>query len=270
MLSDFAVPTLLYHYQAIVGEEYEERLRRILLDQKIYCPSAAQFNDPWDCCPYFDIEDFHEFARTRAGACWLADLSKLSANDRDVFVRKLQHDPVLRAQLISGITAEVTSNAKQRWRLYCLSPSPRINLMWSHYACSHTGICLEFDTSNPDFSKVKKVSYSRLLPRLRFRGDSETWPLDLLLTKSEDWAYEQEFRLMARPSKFAPKEMAEQLSITEDNLMPLPSGALQSIIVGCRADIERVKKVVSECSCRLPIRRAVQARDTYELEIQNL
>ena len=42
------VPTKLYKYGSIAKPEY---LREVLLDNKIYCTSPFDFNDPFDCRP---------------------------------------------------------------------------------------------------------------------------------------------------------------------------------------------------------------------------
>ena len=89
-------------------------------------------------------------------------------------VRVLQNDPVTRAQLIFNITEQMRHDGVDRWNLYCLSPDPVNNLMWSHYACSHTGVCLEFDTSSSVFSYVKEILYTSKFPALRVdRGADE-------------------------------------------------------------------------------------------------
>lgn len=260
------IPALLYHYQPVVGDEYEERLRRMLLNQEIYCPSAAQFNDPWDCCPNFDVDDFHEFARGSEGIASLTAICNSPDIDQNTFTRLLQDDPLFRAKFIFKLGAHVKKNADERWRLYCLSPSPLISLMWSHYACGHTGICLEFDTANLYPRAINKVSYSRVLPKHRLRGASDTWPRELFLTKSTDWSYEDEYRLMARTQAYVSLN-GTALPIARNGLLELPLGALRSIIIGCRGNSHRVKKITSEFG--IPVRSVVRAPDSYGLVIRD-
>ncbi len=40
--------------------------------------------------------------------------------------------------------------------------------MWSHYADSHKGICLEFDTSFEPFNKSRQVKYGNKIPIINF------------------------------------------------------------------------------------------------------
>lgn len=44
----------LYHYQDFQSAIHTNRLIDILQKHRIYCSNPADFNDPWDCKPYFD------------------------------------------------------------------------------------------------------------------------------------------------------------------------------------------------------------------------
>src|SRR5579863_7289840 len=47
----------LYHYQDFdldSSDDHAGRLLDILQNHRIYCSSPADFNDPWDCKPFFD------------------------------------------------------------------------------------------------------------------------------------------------------------------------------------------------------------------------
>ena len=82
-------------------------------------------------------------------------------------------------------------------------------LMWSHYADSHRGFVIGFDENNPFFRKEKprtmtplyEVRYSDKRPVVP--PFAEQLPEDMhetvFLTKSEDWAYEEELRMFAQP-----------------------------------------------------------------------
>jgi hypothetical protein len=72
--------------------------------------------------------------------------------------------------------------------------------MWSHYGGQHHGFCLEFKTDHEPFSKLKKVKYTKAIPdisvsRIMVHEDYEHI-LDLFCTKSSDWAYEKEWRVI--------------------------------------------------------------------------
>lgn len=78
-------------------------------------------------------------------------------------------------------------DGKRRKLICCFSTDYRHTLLWSHYADSHQGCCLEVDVT----SKLtpNEVSYSPDIP------DAEISNLtDILTHKSQYWNYENEVR----------------------------------------------------------------------------
>lgn len=89
-------------------------------------------------------------------------------------------------------------------------------LMWAHYAAEHSGFCIEYSFDVDEFSKndFSNNTASRLF-RMKYR-DPATEPVDFstpdntlftdvaFLTKSIDWSYENEVRLI----QYAPKKGA--------------------------------------------------------------
>lgn len=76
-------------------------------------------------------------------------------------------------------------------------------LMWSHYANSHKGVVMEFDTSYKPFTKgcVNEMTYSDRrfdfsVQDYKKDSDMEDLVTVLLSTKGSDWRYEQEHRLI--------------------------------------------------------------------------
>lgn len=77
--------------------------------------------------------------------------------------------------------------------------------MWAHYAEKHTGICLGFDV--PEFRGAERllepVIYAPerlaflLDPEKDLYGIDKEFVLAMMLTKSREWAYEQEYRVFA-------------------------------------------------------------------------
>ncbi len=79
-------------------------------------------------------------------------------------------------------------------------------LMWSHYAEQHRGLCIEYDVSNVPPGTVRSVAYDE--SRVIRSSIVRTWLLNddpgaraeieraCLLTKSKEWQYESEFRIL--------------------------------------------------------------------------
>ncbi|VGO17822.1 hypothetical protein PDESU_06424 [Pontiella desulfatans] len=86
--------------------------------------------------------------------------------------------------------------------VFCVTECWDSCLMWSHYADSHKGICVELaydkDTRLPDGCEFGKVRYSTHYPRpVANRIEDPSEFQTLFLTKSTDWMYEHEWRLIA-------------------------------------------------------------------------
>lgn len=92
-------------------------------------------------------------------------------------------------------------------------------LMWSHYADSHTGICLEFNTSIFDSELLKEVTYGTELYCVQCQVDdkeegvivpvdNDEYLIGICNTKNSAWAYEKEWRDVRKSSgvqKFDPR-----------------------------------------------------------------
>lgn len=84
----------------------------------------------------------------------------------------------------------------------CFSEENDNMLMWSHYADSHKGFCLEFDTNYDPFTKMFPVTYSEDIPEIDANkiinnsdNNLETIKVNLL-HKYIDWEYEKEWRVL--------------------------------------------------------------------------
>ena len=67
-----------------------------------------------------------------------------------------------------------------------------IGLMWSHYADSHRGCCIEFELGKTDLWERLYVKYQDELPKCNGEKDLE----NVLQTKSKHWEYEKEVRFI--------------------------------------------------------------------------
>jgi len=159
-----------------------------------------------------------------------------------------------------GFSAAVQAEVAKR-RIYCLTPDPLSILMWSHYSANHSGICLEFHTSNSLFTKAQAViyepEYPTILPEQLFTRDTVD---KVILTKANCWCYEEEFRLIASP--FLSDD--EPLKL-RNGYLTIPDHCLMSVIVGCKGDHEAVTDVVRKHSPATRVIRIIRAPNEYKL-----
>ena len=98
---------------------------------------------------------------------------------------------------------ENVNNLLDGYYFYCVSSEPDSNLMWSHYASSHSGFCIEWCSKK---IRAEVVKYKRKIPRVKV-ADLIRYNLELdcgtelkrrlwlaLRTKLLEWEYENEYR----------------------------------------------------------------------------
>lgn len=138
-------------------------------------------------------------------------------------------------------------------------------LMWGHYTGNHQGALLEFDERQPCFrrdvasaaARTWQVRYPGLwgqLSNVLYADERAILPgppnADRLgkvcLTKSLDWAYEQEVRL------FWPLPIADDVKDGGIRLYSVPSSTLKSITFGCSSSpkfLEEARELLRAFGC---------------------
>lgn len=245
----------LYHYEKFNAEYLTTTLR----DETIHCSNPTNLNDPWDCKPAFDPHSLDDPDVLQREIAWREEHPA-----KHLWAAKMRQDPQFRADFIIGQSASIEKMLARR-RIYCLTPKADSTLMWSHYADNHHGICLEFGVlDNLLFRTAGKVEYREEYPRWVpcDINDAPGRVMELILTKSSDWSYEEEYRLISidasRSSGF--------LQLHGD-FFRLPDGALKSVIIGCQADHQTITNLIRHNAPELPIKRVVRSRNAYKLEI---
>ncbi len=214
-------PKLIYKYE---GTDQFSLLN--LKNGGIYFAAPSDFNDPYDCNLGFHLGfDTSKLQKYRKGEFPFHD-------DRSTELQtelNTRTDDELK-QLISPIATKVIETNIQKMRndfgVSCFSEINNNLLLWSHYSNSGQGFCLEFDTSYEPFTKIFKVNYKTELPTLdaidifnntklndtQLNDASKLW-----LTKSIDWEYEKEWRIIHK---------------SKGTLFIYPQEALKSIYFG--------------------------------------
>ncbi len=255
----------LYHWQRFTPEF----LITLLRDQVIWCSNPASFNDPWDCKPCYNANLQDERERERHiewyGLITRRQFSELP--DAEIARRQqfFRDNPNQFEELTKTISPEMWSAVDELYRVYCLGPDVQNTLMWAHYADSHRGICLEFSTRNDLICCALRVEYGREYPLMRLYSDDPDENLIPLLTKSDVWSYEREYRLVAQERS---NGTDHETLVTDNNYLKLPDGALTSIIVGCQGPFDDVQNLVRLHAPGLPVRKAVRIANRYALQIE--
>ncbi|KQN56711.1 DUF2971 domain-containing protein [Erwinia sp. Leaf53] len=222
------LPKNLYKYLS-----YNENTVQSILERKSYYSDPAVFNDPLDCKPVVvvdvDLETLKSVActlikkRSEKEIALIARKLKvrgdfadnrtriLSNSEIDGFLKDVEYnskDPQVNdrnwyreERFRSSIENEIVSVFKTG--VLCLSRRYDSPLMWSHYSNNHNGLCIEYDMSRAPEDKARKIIYGgsrelkvSVIERWLKEGDViEEIKNVCLLTKSREWAYENEWRM---------------------------------------------------------------------------
>jgi Protein of unknown function (DUF2971) len=252
----------LFHYQTL----REDYLVTLLAKSIVRLSRPDAFNDPWDCRVHFSVpRDKQELRRMFQ---WLAarqnrKISPFTRRERRHRAHELKSRPAeLQAKFLEMEQLMYRGLCKL-YRVYCLSEIGDSPLMWAHYTASHTGICLEFDAHAVPFAHAAKVIYGATYPAY----DITVTGYEPLITKSDVWAYEAEWRIVAEE-----RTVAQALGTikTDDGFLKLPPGVLKSIIIGCLApekSRELVADLVRTHAPDVSVRQATIASGSYDLVI---
>ena len=173
------LPRKIYRYR-----KFDDFWENNLFDGDIYFSQSSNLNDPFDCLTYVDEKIY-------------------SKNIKDTLIHML---PALEQNIIQYMENKIVdleesiSGARDLISVACFSENVDSVLMWAHYADSHRGFCIEYDTS-----RILKPYNSLLFPvyytdeRYDSTDDvikrNENTILNPNFFKSKVWSYEKEWRI---------------------------------------------------------------------------
>jgi len=250
----------LYRYQPFNFEW----LYQTIFENIIFLSSPETFNDPWDCRLYFaDVPDdpgFIDAVCKYPDRTFTREQVETAAREKPEFLKKL----------INDISLGTERKMHSLFRICCLAARPDCSLMWGHYARGHTGICLEFNaTHNQVFSSALKVKYETSLLAHKISDRSTEGNISPFITKSNDWAYEEEYRLIAQDQYVDPN--ACETLLTKGNLLNIPENSLSAVILGCRMDEsnkEKIRNLIKKSEKPIQVKEAYRLPHKYGLEIK--
>ena len=253
------VPPKFYKYRSMKGEA-EKWVERTVLHDEVFFASASTFNDVFDLKPVFSLEASPERQRedflkmSRKYSPELTEEQHLTEADRVMATSMSPGEIEYTTNIIQALHSQAITT---KVGVFCVSTKRDDILMWSHYAESHAGICLEFDGSFAFMAHAQEVRYSDDRRPINPYDDDDQVKMDkALLTKSERWAYESEWRLIryaAGPGvvRFRPH-----------NLTGIILGAMVS-----HSTVETVRRWSRERTKPVQLYRAITSNKKFELNI---
>lgn len=180
-----------------------------------------------------------------------------------------------------NLIEEIVKNVKENALISCFSKRNNSVLMWSHYANSHKGVCIEYE--RPETTDFKDVKYRKNRPSIKmYKAVSHAIALDILgnkvvkdqvaeelktvldpfFIKSTDWRYEEEVRCLYSNSK-----LNEGISFDGEKYT-LNMGYPTAIYVGCKASGDELDHLVKLATNRgIPVLFMKKSEQTFDLVV---
>ena len=249
----------LYKYVDLKG------LSRIL-DGSIRFTQPSAFNDPFELLPEVVSP--------------LSQANQLLRIAFDITAKRRQHSLPASADEQDGLVStdalsrDVVHQLNALIGIFCLSKRADSLLMWAHYADSYAGAVIEFDGSHEVFSNPIEVDYHRIRPKISvdfYRNPREPIPVAELCVKSDQWAYEQEVRVI-RPLSECRKigTDARQFPVY---VKDIPATCIKSVILGERTPVSEQRNLYArlrESNIGLSISAIDHAGFNFRTEIVKL
>lgn len=206
-------PKILYKYRFFDNKKNQ---RRIVTNSELWFTSAKKFSDPLDSNIFFDFEDKPQGIMMK----WLINAVRIyEPNIPPEIVEERARQRYQRIQsdrnYWSRISKEILDNNHSKFGICSLSAVKDEILMWSNYVKNHEGFCLGLDTKSLkkyqlDIVKSQKVlielheiNYTDEMPKINFFNSMLSDQMSnfynilfLMNTKSNNWKYEKEYRLI--------------------------------------------------------------------------
>ena len=184
---------------------------------------------------------------------------------------------VIQEAIFQALHKEYTSkqiDLVKKFRVSCFTTNPFSMLMWAHYADSHKGFCIEYDIPIPDENNIKLLqnllpviySYERIsvLDECLADMNSPTVTDEIataiykngLLTKSIDWCYQNEWRLISLDNM-----------LTDEGSYNCTFFPISKVYLGAKMSVEQRKEILTICAERsIPCVCVLPAMSTFSMQ----
>ncbi|GAB1346550.1 DUF2971 domain-containing protein [Cloacibacterium normanense] len=239
------IPQYLFKYRTI------DSTIKILENNSLWFSKPNEFNDPFDCqiIPNTEntLEEIESFIRRN---------SKNKLNNREVknLAFETFNTPNRWKQILENTFSKIINNTG----ICCFARNEKNLLMWSHYSNFHKGVCIKFDIlKDKDFFVYPlSVNYRDDYPNYNhLKSNDKDLVNDIVLSKSKDWCYEQEIRV---------------IKIKKNGLIEFKKDSLVEIIFGCKTSNEDIEKIVltaKQKKFNIKFKKAKKKNREFALEI---
>ncbi|SDL65039.1 Protein of unknown function [Chryseobacterium taihuense] len=249
------LPSILYKYRDW-GNNYH---KKIIIENQIFLSSQDGFNDPFDATIPFRYDESQLTPENifkklyESGKEFMPHLTDAELIDE---CYKQQHSGIFEnGTYWKNYYNEYVENVNKNFGILSLTTKNDNLLMWSHYANCHRGFCIGFNSIklfNLILGSLGPVVYSDEMPNVPLFDKSGIEGITRLLnTKSLDWAYEEEYRII--------KSFAANMAFTfEDETI------VENVVLGLKMPDKCKEEVISLLRSKFPQTKIYEA--TKDLE----
>lgn len=223
---------ILYKYRNYT-ETTKKRTLEIINKQELFYAGIESFNDPFDGMVHLRFDGkLNEIKAAQIRTQYTMNLKKEEKFQGITFeaAHKLVNENVTE-EFISN-ESEIKDRIERIQKIHnqkgVLSLSSKNDniLMWSHYTFNHKGVCFGFEFDNDSIPRPKRIKYQTHYDDIWGWLYTDEEIVDrILYSKSVDWEYEDEYRIVIdsiRAEAFSPDSLKEivfgSMMSTEDKI----------------------------------------------------
>jgi hypothetical protein len=260
----------LYKYRHFLHLGYKDH-RRLLTNNELFFPSPDKFNDPFDSNFPFHYEDF---TRDEFINYWISRMEDgyvkgqhAEIKEKIEILYRKRATPEGKKEILKiqeDILNELRSN---KIGIYSMSANCNSILSWGHYSDSHKGFCVgfykekltEFIKSNESLD-LGRVEYTEKYPLINvYKSSEEEKITKLFWTKSMDWKYEEEYRIIWYD--------------VANKTLQIDNGIIKRVILGCQISQENKGVITEMLKTRyenISLFQAVKKDNSFGLDFEKL
>ena len=228
---------ILYKFVDFNGAE------KIIENGTLRIKNPINFNDPYDCYP--KLINFNNMPNQYIKYLINKQYPDICRSER----RKKQLEAIKTSKknLVDFIGTDHMKTERNLKGVTCFSKKKLDFLMWSMYADSHKGLCFGFNLEKLyqslismnkfDETAILKVKYTNELKPNNYFEDRPKAVVEWLRTKSYEWRYEDEIRIVFGPFQ----ESKEKLGFVSFDL-----SAIEEIYFGCNVTENNEEKIIDK------------------------
>lgn len=242
-------------------------------DGTLRATQPAALNDPFEfpVVPRYVIPDEEKENRLLADALTQINLNK-RVTELDVERARREYGPLFTRQLL-------LEQVSTRFGIVSFTTEPHNRLMWSHYTTDGSGFVIGYDVAKlrklaVSDNHLRSVTYDDRLPPILdpiVPVSPESNLPKRLSVKSENWSYENEWRLIVELNRTIGTGKTDQHGLPI-NLLQIPNEAVVSVYYTARTPDESVSLITDRLAdpnnryrARKP-RRLVLSTTSYSYE----